>query len=186
MAHLGCASRSGSESAKREKPILEECRKIYKDVMAQGTASQAQGCATKIIRRAIDQHTNDTVKALAESEDNSSPQPVTTTTSTGSTSMAASSTSMASGAKTSGLQYVGPSPLLRTRGLNWDYQPDPSLYGILQQTVKDHYENFIKGERGKLKYHYTFSSVEQEQENRVMHRSFATQHTRAFLKMTFG
>jgi hypothetical protein len=56
MAYLGRANRFAS--AKRERPSLEECRAVYKDVLAQGTASQAQGCATKIVRNAIDQHTD--------------------------------------------------------------------------------------------------------------------------------
>ncbi|KAF9112488.1 hypothetical protein BGX27_003279 [Mortierella sp. AM989] len=41
-------------------------------MLAQGTASQAQGCATKIVCNAIDQHTDDTIDALAEYEDDGS------------------------------------------------------------------------------------------------------------------
>ncbi|GJJ75382.1 hypothetical protein EMPS_07740 [Entomortierella parvispora] len=44
--------------------------------VAQGTTSQAQGCATKIVRTAIDQHTHDTINTLAGNEDGDSVQTV--------------------------------------------------------------------------------------------------------------
>ncbi|KAF9160846.1 hypothetical protein BGX21_002554 [Mortierella sp. AD011] len=56
MAYLGRESRSGSQSAKQEKVCIEGCRKIYREIQAQGTASQARSHATNIVRNAIDQH----------------------------------------------------------------------------------------------------------------------------------
>ena len=58
MACLGRASRYGSGAAKQTKITIEEGRQVYREMQAEGTASQAQGCATKIVRCAIDQHTD--------------------------------------------------------------------------------------------------------------------------------
>ncbi|KAK3819964.1 MAG: hypothetical protein J3Q66DRAFT_335951 [Benniella sp.] len=48
-----------------------------------------------------------------------------------------------------GLPYKEPSPLLRTRGLDWTYQPDPKLYETLRCAIKDHYRDFFRGWRDK-------------------------------------
>ncbi|RIA92386.1 hypothetical protein C1645_820819 [Glomus cerebriforme] len=45
-----------------------------------------------------------------------------------------------------GLQYVKPKPLLSTIGYNWVYQPDPSLYQILQKEFKNHYKYYRQGQ----------------------------------------
>ncbi|RHZ90174.1 hypothetical protein Glove_5g80 [Diversispora epigaea] len=49
-----------------------------------------------------------------------------------------------------GLSYIEPEPLLFTSGVNWEYQPDPSLKQILRRELKNHYENFILNRFDKL------------------------------------
>ncbi|KAG0042953.1 hypothetical protein BGZ83_011999 [Gryganskiella cystojenkinii] len=70
MAYLGREARSGSQSAKDEKVSIEDCRQVYQKTLVQGTTSRAQSHATKIVRRAIDQHSEDALKSLTEDEDN--------------------------------------------------------------------------------------------------------------------
>ncbi|KAF9996051.1 hypothetical protein BGZ65_008337, partial [Modicella reniformis] len=48
-----------------------------------------------------------------------------------------------------GLPYKEPGPLLRTRGSNWVYQPDPELYAILRDTTRSHHKDFFRGLRDK-------------------------------------
>ncbi|CAB5349616.1 unnamed protein product [Rhizophagus irregularis] len=43
-----------------------------------------------------------------------------------------------------GLIYQKPKPLLSTIGINWEYQPDPSLHNILRKEIKDHYRYFTQ------------------------------------------
>ncbi|KAI8598234.1 hypothetical protein EDD21DRAFT_193182 [Dissophora ornata] len=42
-----------------------------------------------------------------------------------------------------------PGPLLATRGTNWVYQPDPTLYEMLRKEIRDHYRNYINGAQDK-------------------------------------
>ncbi|CAG8631175.1 3956_t:CDS:2, partial [Ambispora gerdemannii] len=49
-----------------------------------------------------------------------------------------------------GLPYIKPKPLLYTSGADWEYQPHPSLKGILRKELKDHYKNFTSGRFDKL------------------------------------
>ncbi|KAK3821633.1 MAG: hypothetical protein J3Q66DRAFT_154461 [Benniella sp.] len=48
-----------------------------------------------------------------------------------------------------GLPYKEPSPLLRTPGAKWIYQPDPGLYPLLRDTIKSHFNAFFQGHRDK-------------------------------------
>ncbi|UZO18349.1 uncharacterized protein OCT59_009664 [Rhizophagus irregularis] len=48
-----------------------------------------------------------------------------------------------------GLLYLKPEPLLRTSGANWEYQPDPTLKEILQKTIREHFDAFLKGDFDK-------------------------------------
>ncbi|KAG0044808.1 hypothetical protein BGZ89_005913, partial [Linnemannia elongata] len=74
MMYVGRQSRKGSQKVKVR---IEDCRQVYKEMQFQGTASQAQDRATKIVRNAIDQHTDGTINTLIENKDNDSVRAVT-------------------------------------------------------------------------------------------------------------
>ncbi|KAF9913895.1 hypothetical protein FBU30_002968, partial [Linnemannia zychae] len=50
--------RQHRKSAHKMKIGIEDCRQIYSKVLLQGTATRAQDRATKIVRKAIDQHSD--------------------------------------------------------------------------------------------------------------------------------
>ncbi|KAF9578015.1 hypothetical protein BGW38_006431, partial [Lunasporangiospora selenospora] len=66
MMYIGRQNRKGKQEVKVS---IEDCRQVYKEMQYQGTASQAQDSATRIVRNAISKHTDGTINTQNNDSD---------------------------------------------------------------------------------------------------------------------